>query len=462
MHICILGIGGTFMGGIACLAAQKGFQVSGMDENVYPPMSTQLAQLNVAWHPGYDVAWLQKSKPDLVVIGNVMKRGNPVVEYVLDAPLPYISGPEWLAKTMLPGRWVIGVAGTHGKTTVSSMIAWVLFYAQRDPGFLIGGIPENFGVSARCGTSPFFVVEADEYDSAFFDKRSKFVHYHPKTCVLNNLEFDHADIFHHLDDIKRQFHHLIRTIPRQGRIIVPLQDEALQSVLKMGCWSEIQYFGPNGLWEAGNITADGSSFEVYCEHRCVGTVRWPLIGKHNVQNGLAAIAALHHAGIAPETAIEALGQFRSVKRRMERVGAIAGITIYDDFAHHPSAIEATVSALRAKVRSSRIVAVLDLRSNTMCMGQHKDALAPALVEADEVCIYQSKQVTWNVQLACASLGTRLHIFNDIDALVQHLIARLSPQDNVLIMSNGSFEHFPVRLSDALSKRVVISRSEASL
>lgn len=454
MHIHILGICGTFMGGIACLAAAKGHRVSGSDENVYPPMSTQLQELGIVLQEGYKPEHLA-DKPDVVVIGNALSRGNKAVEAVLNSGIPYQSGPQWLAENLLNERWVIAVAGTHGKTTTSSMIAWILTYAGLEPGFLIGGIPANFGVSAKWGQSPFFVVEADEYDCAFFDKRSKFVHYHPRTCVMNNLEFDHADIFKDLSEIQRQFHHLVRTVPGQGALIVPEDDKALQEVLKMGAWSEVQSFGVNqGQWQARLQAQDGSAFDVLHLGKQMGTVNWSLIGHHNVHNALAAIMAAVHAGVPPKLAIEALGQFQSVKRRMEVRGKINEVTVYDDFAHHPTAISTTVAGLRAKIGSQRLIAVLDIRSNTMCMGTHRMELAASLKAADEVFIYQSPKVSWDARETFAALGPKVHIFKDTQPIIDNIKAISQADDHVLVMSNGGFDNLHQRLLSALACETV--------
>ncbi|MFI4938333.1 MAG: UDP-N-acetylmuramate:L-alanyl-gamma-D-glutamyl-meso-diaminopimelate ligase [Candidatus Berkiellales bacterium] len=450
MHIHILGICGTFMGGIACLAAAKGYRVTGQDENVYPPMSTQLEQLGIDLQEGYRED--QVPKADVVVIGNALTRGNRAVEHVLNQGISYQSGPQWLAENLLKERWVIAVAGTHGKTTTSSMIAWILSYAGFEPGFLIGGIPANFGVSAKWGKDPFFVVEADEYDSAFFDKRSKFVHYHPRTCVLNNLEFDHADIFANLAEIKKQFHHLVRTVPGKGAIIAPQDDVELQEVLNMGCWSDIISFGVGGQWQAQLKIADGSHFIVQNNQATVGEVKWQLIGQHNVKNALAAIAAAAHAGVPPQISIQALNQFQSVKRRMEIRGQIDGITLYDDFAHHPTAIATTLAGLRAKIGQQRLIAVLDIRSNTMCMGFHQAEIASALNAADKILVYQSPKVKWDVASQMAALGQRAQIFHETQHIIDALVPVVSPQDHILIMSNGGFDNLHQRLLTALNDR----------
>lgn len=453
MHIHILGICGTFMGGIACLAAAKGYRVSGQDENVYPPMSTQLESLGITLQQGYSAKHIP-SDVDVVVIGNALKRGNVAVEHVLNAGLLYQSGPQWLAENLLKDRWVIAVAGTHGKTTTTSMIAWILSFAGFDPGFLVGGIPANFGISAKWGNDPYFVVEADEYDSAFFDKRSKFVHYRPRTCLINNVEFDHADIFQNLEEIKKQFHHLVRTVPGIGAVITSAQDLVAQDILSMGCWSEQVTLGENGQWQANVIKADGSVFDVSHQGKRIGQVTWQLIGEHNVQNGLAAIASAAHAGISPAVAIEALNIFQSVKRRMEVKGQANGITIYDDFAHHPTAIRMTIAGLRAKIGAKRLIAVLDIRSNTMCMGTHKDEFAPALREADEIFIFQSTKVTWNVATALSGLN-KVSIFNDTQDLIDALTPIAREEDHILVMSNGGFDNLHLRLLQALTQSEIL-------
>lgn len=444
MRIHILGIGGTFMGGIACLAAEKGYRVTGSDQNIYPPMSTQLEALGITLQEGYAPEHLQPH-PDCVVIGNAMSRGNPAVEYVLNAGLPYQSGPAWLAEHLLRDKWVIAVAGTHGKTTTSSMIAWILTYAEKKPGFLIGGVPGNFSLSAKAGEGPFFVVEADEYDCAFFDKRSKFVHYHPTTCVMNNLEFDHADIFNNLGEIQKQFHHLVRTVPGKGAVIVPKHDVALQEVLKQGVWSQVLTFGEGGEWHSALQEKDGSVFDVFHQGQHQGTVRWALIGQHNVHNALAAIVAAHHAGVPAAVAIAALAEFKSVKRRMEIRGQVKGITVYDDFAHHPTAIRTTIEGLRARIGAKRLVAVLDIRSNTMRMGTHQAELAEALEGADQAFLYQAPSIPWSVKSAVASLGERAAVYQDTQTLLSALANTTREEDHVLIMSNGGFDNLHERL-----------------
>ncbi|RZF87989.1 UDP-N-acetylmuramate:L-alanyl-gamma-D-glutamyl-meso-diaminopimelate ligase [Pseudoalteromonas sp. CO325X] len=446
MHIHILGICGTFMGGIAAIAKALGHQVTGSDENVYPPMSTQLEQLGIELVQGYDPSQLSPA-PDVVIIGNAMSRGNPCVEYVLDKGLRYTSGPEWLKEHLLRDSWVLAVAGTHGKTTTASMLAWILEYAGLKPGFLIGGVVQNFGVSARLGETPFFVIEADEYDTAFFDKRSKFVHYLPRTLVLNNLEFDHADIFPDLAAIQTQFHHLMRTLPGSGKVIYPQQDHALAEVIDRGCWSEYEVLAPQ-QWHYRLRSADGSTFDVLYQGEVQGCVNWQAIGEHNVNNALMAIAAARHAGVAVATSTTALEQFQSPKRRMELKGQVAGVTVYDDFAHHPTAIATTLAGLRAKVGEERIIAVLEPRSNTMKMGVHKDTLMASLQAADSCFLYQPPDLGWSLTEQADKAGA--HCEHDIDTLVENIIAEAAPNSHILVMSNGGFGGIHQRLLDALA------------
>ena len=452
MNIHILGICGTFMGGIALLARALGHEVSGSDANVYPPMSTQLEAAGIRLSEGYDPAHLRPA-PDCVVVGNAMSRGNPAVEYVLDAGLPYVSGPQWLAEQVLRQRWVLAVAGTHGKTSTASLLAWILEDAGLDPGFLIGGVPLNFGVSARLGASPFFVVEADEYDTAFFDKRSKFVHYRPRTLILNNLEFDHADIFDDLAMIQRQFHHLVRTVPGSGLIVAPAEDQALNEVLEMGCWTPVERFSPDGpaAWHAGRTNPDGSRFEVLCHGRKAGTVAWALNGRHNVANALAALAAARHAGVPPSGAIKSLGSFRNVRRRMELRGETGGVRVYDDFAHHPTAIETTLAGLRARVGEERIFAVLEPRSNTMRMGVHAERLATSLWAADLVLVHTPPGLGWDAERVFEPLGARVRLLPAVADIVTAIAAEARPGDHVLVMSNGGFGNIHQRLLDALGE-----------
>jgi len=447
MHIHILGICGSFMAGIAVLAKQQGHTVTGSDAATYPPMSTQLEALGIELFSSYSSENLKPS-PNCVVIGNALSRGNPEIEAVLNQGLPYISGPQWLAEQVLAKHWVLAVAGTHGKTTTSSMLAWILENAGLSTGFLIGGVPDNFGVSARLGDSPFFVVEADEYDTAFFDKRSKFVHYRPRTLILNNLEFDHADIFPDIAAIQRQFHHLIRTVPSNGLIIYKNGDTAIDELLKQGCWSPRETFG-DGDWYAKSKTPDHSHFEIWHENKAVGEVNWDLIGQHNVRNALAAIAAAHHVEVPLSKACEALGTFRNVKRRLELRGVVNGVSVYDDFAHHPTAIAATIEALRQKVDQQKIIAVLEPRSNTMRMGIHKNTLASALKGADAVVFYQPEALNWSLAQVANSLQNAW-IFNKMEDLIKHVVAGASGNTHILIMSNGSFENLHDRLLTALA------------
>ena len=462
MHIHILGICGTFMGGIAALARAAGHTVTGCDANVYPPMSTQLEALGIELIEGFGAEQLSL-KPDLFVIGNVVKRGMPLMEAILNAGLPYTSGPQWLGEQILHDKWVLAIAGTHGKTTTTGMLAWILEYAGLAPGFLVGGIPENFGVSARLpqtprqdanSTSPFFVIEADEYDTAFFDKRSKFVHYRPRTAVLNNLEFDHADIFADLGAIETQFHHLVRTVPGQGRVICNGREASLERVLERGCWSEVEYFAisPSSAslaagWQVGEVYADG--FDVIFEGQPQGRLTWALMGEHNAHNALAAIAAARHVGVTPAVAIEALGQFANVKRRMEVKGCVNGITVYDDFAHHPTAIATTVAGLRSKVGSAHILAVLEPRSNTMKLGTMKAALAGSLVDADLVFCYGAN-LGWDPAEALAELGDKACSFSDIAELVAAIKNVAQAGDQILVMSNGGFGGIHDLLLNALA------------
>ncbi|PQJ68351.1 MULTISPECIES: UDP-N-acetylmuramate:L-alanyl-gamma-D-glutamyl-meso-diaminopimelate ligase [Photobacterium] len=450
MHIHILGICGTFMGGAAMLARQLGHKVTGSDANVYPPMSTMLEAQGIEIIQGYDPKQLDPA-PDLVVIGNAMSRGNPCVEYVLNSNLRYTSGPQWLQEYLLHDRWVMAVSGTHGKTTTASMLAWILEDCGYQPGFLVGGVLGNFGISARLGESMFFVVEADEYDSAFFDKRSKFVHYHPRTLIMNNLEFDHADIFDDLKAIQRQFHHLVRTVPGNGRILAPKGVKNIDETLEMGCWSELEYIGGDGHWRAEKHHADGSVFDVYLDSDMVGTVHWPLVGDHNVNNALMAIAAARHVGVTPDLACEALAKFINTKRRLELKGEVNGVTVYDDFAHHPTAIELTLGGLRAKVNQSRILAVLEPRSNTMKLGVHKDDLAPSLHAADEVFFFQPPNIPWSVEEIAEQCSQPAYCSADLDDLVNNITNKAQPGDTILVMSNGGFGGIHDKLLAALAK-----------
>ncbi|MDV6343637.1 UDP-N-acetylmuramate:L-alanyl-gamma-D-glutamyl-meso-diaminopimelate ligase [Nitrosomonas sp. Is37] len=457
MHIHILGICGTFMGGLAVLARASGYRVTGCDANVYPPMSTQLISQGIELIEDYAPQQIQL-KPDLFVIGNAISRGNPLMEEILNRNLPYTSGPQWLSEHILRNKWVLAVAGTHGKTTTSSMLAWILEYGGLAPGFLIGGIPENFGISARLGaesrhhpdwqeSSSFFVIEADEYDTAFFDKRSKFIHYHPRTAVLNNLEFDHADVFPDLAAIQRQFHHFVRTIPGDGLIVSNGLEKSLQQVLAQGCWTPIEKFGVDEGWCAKTLTEQ--NIEIVYQEKSYGILQWDLLGEHNRMNALAAIAAARHAGIPPDIAIAALSQFKNVKRRMEIRGVVNGITVYDDFAHHPTAIKTTLNGLRHKVSNARIIAVLEPRSNTMKMGIWKDSLAASLEIADQIFCY-TNQSEWDLQTALSPLGKKASVHYEMTQLINAIVATARPADHVLIMSNGGFGGIHEKLMKSLA------------
>ena len=476
MRLHILGICGTFMGGIAALARGLGHQVEGSDANVYPPMSTQLGQLGITLKHGFSAAHLQPA-PDLVIVGNALSRGNAAIEYMLDARLRYTSGPQWLGETLLDARRVLAVAGTHGKTTTTSLLAWILESAARAPGFLVGGVPANFGVSARLGgghaardpepgagrhplrggeghperpAGADFVVEADEYDTAFFDKRSKFVHYRPRIAILNNLEYDHADIFPDVAAIQRQFHHLVRTVPGNGRLIVNAADARLAEVLAMGCWSPVETFGIGcGDWQATLVEADGSQFTVQRHGELVGEVRWSLLGNHSVMNALAALAAAAAAGADPRALLSAFATFESVKRRMELVGEVNGVRVYDDFAHHPTAIATTLAGLRAKVGNARILVALEPRSNSMRQGAHAEALAPSLANADCVVFLHRPELPWDAGHVTAALAGRGRTAATVDALIEALHAQAGPGDQVIFMSNGGFEAAPRRFVERL-------------
>jgi UDP-N-acetylmuramate: L-alanyl-gamma-D-glutamyl-meso-diaminopimelate ligase len=444
MRVHILGICGTFMGGVAALARELGLTVEGSDANVYPPMSTQLQDLGIALMQGYKAEHLQPA-PDLVVVGNAMTRGNPAVEYMLDEGLRYISGPQWLGETLLGGREVLAVAGTHGKTTTTSLLAHLLESAGLSPGFLIGGVPGNFDVSARRGEGKPFVIEADEYDSAFFDKRSKFVHYRPRIAILNNLEYDHADIFPDVAAIQRQFHHLVRTVPGNGRLIVNAEDAYLAEVLAMGAWTPVETFGIDaGDWRAELLSADGSHFRVHRAGMPLGEVRWESLGRHNVMNALAALAAATAAGADPVALLPAFGGFASVKRRMELIGTTRGVTVYDDFAHHPTAIATTLAGLRAKVGGARILVALEPRSNSMRLGAHAEALAPSLADADRVVFLHRPELAWDAGKVTAALDGRGATAPTVDGLVAALAAEAREGDHVVFMSNGGFEGAPRR------------------
>jgi len=453
LHLHILGICGTFMGGVAQLALAAGHRVTGCDAGVYPPMSDLLRSAGVEVIEGYGAEQLGLA-PDLFVIGNVVTRGNPLMEAILDSGARFVSGPQWVGENLLRGRWVLAVAGTHGKTTVSAMLAWILEQARLAPGFLVGGVPADFGISARAGQSKFFVIEADEYDTAFFDKRSKFVHYFPRTAVLNNLEYDHADIFADLAAIESQFHHLVRGVPGRGRLIVNGADAALARVLARGCWSELERFDAESGWHAAAVEEGAQhAFDVACGSATFGRLRLPLTGAHNRSNALAAIAAARHAGVAPALAIEALGRFGGVRRRLEVRGVAGGVTVYDDFAHHPTAIETTLAGLRRRVGDARILAVLEPRSNTMKLGTMSARLPASLQSADLVFCYGARSgrnaLGWDPAQALAPLGGRARGFDDLDALVRAVQSAARPGDHVLVMSNGGFGGVHDRLLAAL-------------
>ncbi len=452
MHIHILGICGTFMGGLAILARQLGYHVTGSDQNVYPPMSTQLMAQGIVLMEGYCAENLSP-KPDCVIIGNALSRGNPEVEAVLAQGLYYTSGPQWLAEHVLQNRWVLAVAGTHGKTTTSSLLAWIATDQGIDAGFLIGGVPLNFGKSAYLGTAHYFVIEADEYDSAFFDKRSKCIHYRPRTAIINNLEYDHADIFPDLAAIKTQFHHFVRTIPCNGLLIYPQSDVNVQDVLDKGCWTPVHKTAlenADAEWSAELLAEDGSAFALFYQGQAQGSVTWALTGKHNVANAIAAIAAAHHMGIAPDVALQSLATFKSVKRRMEIVGQLPHITIYDDFAHHPTAIAATLEGLRKRVGKEKIIAVLELRSNTMRMGIHNATLVDSLHDADQVIIFDNGVLSPGLQQTMSSVS-HITLCTSIDNIIQQIITLAHGSGHVVLMSNGSFAGIYAPLLAALAE-----------
>lgn len=464
LKIHILGIAGTFMGGIAQLAKAMGVTVSGSDHAVYPPMSTQLEQAGIEVMAAESLEFLQQA-PDAVVIGNALSRGHPAVEATLNTQQVYTSGPQWLADHVLKDRWVIAVAGTHGKTSTASMAAWILEYAGLAPGFLIGGVPENFGVSARLGDAPFFVVEADEYDTAFFDKRSKFVHYHPRTCVLNNLEFDHADIFDSLAAIQRQFHHLMRTIPGNGLVVMPNDDLALEEVIAQGCWTPIQSQGDDGDWSAVLKQTDASVFEVFYQQQSLGEVDWPMSGAHNVRNALSAIAAAVHCGVPPRLAVEALSEFKGIRRRMTLVDSINDIQVYDDFAHHPTAIATSLEGVRAKMRQQasnkgRLIAVFEPRSNTMRLGIHRHNLPLAFDAADVVFGFVDPD--WHWHLDTAQFQSDVTLVDSYDKLYTALLEACQPQDRVVIMSNGSFGGLHQKLVEGLKQKYPAAQSDKGM
>ena len=454
MRIHILGICGTFMGGIALLARELGHEVSGSDANVYPPMSTQLEEQGIELINGYDPDHLQPA-PDLVIIGNTMSRGNPVVEHILNNKLPYVSGPQWLSEHILQSRHVLAVSGTHGKTTTTGMLCWILESAGQNPGFLVGGVPQNFGISARAGEDKYFVIEADEYDTAFFDKRSKFIHYHPDTLIINNIEYDHADIFADIASIRREFHHMVRIVPENGLIIAKRGDAEISQVLEMGCWTPVEHFGGQdddikSEWSVDALADDFSQFDVLFNDENVGKVSWELIGQFNAENALAAIAAANHVGVEPARACEALQSLQNVKRRLECLAEVNQVTVYDDFAHHPTAIRETLKALRQRVKDQRIIAIMEPRSNTMKQGIHKETLADAFVEADQTFLYAADNLDWDLSKAVSSLGEKVKVMDSIENIVNTVTDLAEAGDHILIMSNGSFSGLHQKLIGKLS------------
>ena len=452
MRVHILGICGTFMSGVALLAKQHGHEVTGSDMNIYPPISTQLMEQNIKIAEGYEPENLDL-KVDCVIVGNVIRRGNPAIEYVLTNRIPYQSGPQWLKENILKDRWVLAVSGTHGKTTTTSMLTWILEAAGLKPGFLIGGIPENFGVSARIGNSDYFVIEADEYDTAFFDKRSKFIHYQPKTLILNNLEYDHADIFPDLNAIKQQFHYMIRTVPNNGLIIHPAKDIHIEEVLKMGCWTPHITFGEGGEWQAELLEKDGSHFKIHHQARVIDELHWSLLGKHNIENALAAISAAHHIGIKPQQAIQALSSFKNVKRRLEVKGKVKDITVYDDFAHHPTAIATTLAGLRAKIgECARMIAVVEFGSYTMRSGVHKERIREAFQAADKV-VCKNVESNWGLAGILSQFKQSTEIYDSVDKLVAHLVPQLQAGDHVVVMSNTGFGSVHEKILEMLKGKI---------
>ncbi len=453
-HIHILGICGTFMGGIALLARERGYRVTGSDAAVYPPMSTQLRAAGIDLMEGYLAEHLYE-RPDCVVVGNAMTRGNPAVEYMLNSGLPYTSGPQWLAENLLRDKWVLAVSGTHGKTTTSSLLAWILEYAGMAPGFLIGGVPANFGLSARSGGSDFFVVEADEYDTAFFDKRSKFVHYRPRTLAINNLEFDHADIFDNLAAIQKQFHHLVRCVPGEGLVVHPRGVAAIDQTLAMGCWTPVTSFAvgvdSGADWRAELLAPDATSFRLHRSGEPPVDVNWSQCGLHNVENALTAMAAARHVGVTPTVAAAALAQFGGVKRRLELLGTVRNIAVYDDFAHHPTAIATTLQGLRARTRAGRLIALVEPRSNTMRMGEHREQLAASTASADLVYWFQPAGMNWSLESVVEHSPVPSRLASDIDELVRQVVSEAMPGDQVVIMSNGGFGGIHQKLLTQLDK-----------
>lgn len=450
MQIHILGICGTFMGGLALLARQLGYTVSGSDKNIFPPMSDQLANAGIELIEGYSASQLNASMDSIIIIGNALSRGNECVEFILNEGLKYTSGPQWLAEHVLADRHVLAVAGTHGKTTTSSILAWILESAGKQPGFLIGGVAENFGLSARLGDSELFVIEADEYDTAFFDKRSKFIHYRPKTLLINNIEFDHADIFADMGAIRREFHHMIRTLPAQGQIVLRQDDTEISRIIEMGCWTPRVSFGIGaGDWTAEPLADDYCRFCIKHNGEEVGQVEWDLIGKHNCENALAALTTAAQLGLEPADACRALTDFKSVKRRLQRLACVNDITVYDDFAHHPTAIETTLHGLRMNVGRQRIITILEPRSNTMKMGVHQDSLAQALSESDQVMLYQAENIKLDLNRISAEIGDKCRIYTQIEEIIQAAATQSRAGDHIVIMSNGAFDNIHQRLIERL-------------
>ena len=451
MHIHILGICGTFMGGLAQIAKQLGHEVTGSDQNMYPPMSDELIKLSIDVMNGYEAEHLH-SCPDLILVGNTLSRGNPAIEYMLNQRLPFMSGPEWLYREVLHNKHVLAVSGTHGKTTTTTILSWILEYSGLNPSFLIGGVAENFGKSASYTDSEYFVIEADEYDTAFFDKRSKFVHYHPDTLIINNIEYDHADIFHDLAAIRAEFHNLVRTLPETAKIIYPLGDNEVETVLKMGCWTPLETFlGAGSDWSITDASRDYRDFSIINSGNEVGKVSWPVIGEHNAFNALAAIIAAKNIGVSVEKACAALLEFKSVKRRLECIYDANDIYIYDDFAHHPTAIRKSLQAIKSYAENGRIIAIMEPRSNTMRMGVHADTLSAAFADADQVFLYQAKDLKWNIAEYMNELGNRCQVFVDVDKIVELVSSEVQPQDHIVIMSNGAFGDIHQKLIERLSK-----------
>lgn len=453
------------MGGIALLARALGHEISGSDLHVYPPMSTQLQAQGIEIMDGYDPSHLHPA-PDLVIVGNAMSRGYPIVETMLNDNIPYISGPQWLSENVLRDRYVLAVSGTHGKTTISTMLCWIFESAGLSPGFLVGGVPQNFGVSARLGETGYFIIEADEYDTAFFDKRSKFVHYHPNTLIINNIEYDHADIFPDIDSVIRQFHHVVRTVPGNGKIICKAQDEHIATALKMGCWSAVEYFAGDPAqdetpWQVAPLADDFSQFHVLHGGESIAKVEWDLFGQFNAENALAAIAAADHAGIQPVQACEAMRRLKNAKRRLELLACVRQISVYDDFAHHPTAILVVLKALRKKANKQRIIAIMEPRSNTMRQGVHMETLADAFVDADHVYLYDSGELSWDITEATRSLGARVDVMHCIDQMVSTVAELAVPGDYILIMSNGGFAGLQQKLIGRLALACSVSKDTPS-